>query len=240
MKRCHQCRRTYDDAAVVCAYDDSPLLNTITNIDSNAETLKPTSASKRGIATDGGEKSQPSFAEELDRKVRFKALYKRWRFTDGVKAAKEQVSELFHDLHRRADEENRNIKEYRFDFEQQSMTHCVLSLNLMRRDQEFPLLDFGGFSLVIDWVAKYENTLDDAYLAIKLYKSNYDSLDGHRILIERNRVYSAEYNFDMNEKQEVGWVQQNIKYQFVSTATLGQRCFDYLLSELQKAINDNS
>ncbi len=40
MKRCPQCRKTYHDAAILCSYDGSPLLDTITNIDSNAETLK--------------------------------------------------------------------------------------------------------------------------------------------------------------------------------------------------------
>jgi|SRR5918911_2163008 hypothetical protein len=42
MKRCPQCRKTYDDAAILCQYDGSPLLTT-TSFDSQADTLKSSS-----------------------------------------------------------------------------------------------------------------------------------------------------------------------------------------------------
>jgi hypothetical protein len=40
VKQCPQCRKIYDDAAILCPYDGSPLLTATTNADSLADTLE--------------------------------------------------------------------------------------------------------------------------------------------------------------------------------------------------------
>jgi hypothetical protein len=93
--------------------------------------------------------------------------------------------------------------------------------------------------LVIEWLAKFDNTLDDSRLLVRLYKSTYD-IEGSRNLMEANKLYQADYVFDMNDQREVGWRNQKLRKQFISTDTLVERRFTHLLDEMLRAIDEDS
>lgn len=165
------------------------------------------------------EESAVDHAQRLERQIKTEA--NRIKFlgsTEGVGAAWEEVTALY--------------QEIKIIGEEIVASTLSLGIKTEEMDRKF-LININNFSVVINWVVRYSNTLEDSLLVMFLYEGR-NSLRGYFFPDESREIKKWEYKFDLNGNGVFGWKEIKISKRFFTSKQLAEGIVKTLLDHVQR------